>query len=56
MKVKLTWCDGENNAAGLGLDEVVEHDTIEGAKRDAEYHAECQGIDLERYHVEGEAV
>jgi hypothetical protein len=63
-RVKITWVErGTDNAACLGLDETVEIEATDGAdlvrailqaESDAEYHGECQGIDLKRYAPEAE--
>jgi hypothetical protein len=57
MRVRITWvAKGTNNAALLGLDETVEADSLGDARDAAIYHAECQGIELDRYDIEVEEI
>jgi hypothetical protein len=35
----------------LGLDDVVETSFLQAAVEMAEYNAECQGVDLEKYEL-----
>jgi hypothetical protein len=57
MSIRITWVEkATGNAACIGLDETVEHDSLDGAEADARYHGECQGIDLDRYEPIAEEV
>jgi hypothetical protein len=55
--IKITWVHKRTNrAAGIGLDETIpydrersDEDNLQQAEVDAEYAAECQGINLQRY-------
>lgn len=51
--VKITWVEtGTNNAAMIGRDETINSSSpIDDIREAAEYHAECCGVDLERYSV-----
>jgi len=48
---QITWVErGTRKAAMLGLDETVQSDWTESETREAaEYRAECDGVDMERY-------
>ncbi len=48
---RITWIErGTQNAACLGFDETIEGDWTEEETREAaEYHAECAGVDLDRF-------
>lgn len=57
-QIKTTWVyrNDANRAAMIGLDEtfayddaVSEQQNIEDAMQDAAYHAEVNGVDLEKY-------
>jgi hypothetical protein len=57
MRIRITWVVRDTNeAAMLGLDEIVEGDSLDDAVVAAEYHGECQGIDLDRYGVVAEFI
>jgi hypothetical protein len=51
--VRITWVDAQGNAACIGLDETIRSDwTPEECRTAAIYHAQCQGIDTDRFHPE----
>jgi len=53
--VQITWMDSDGNAAGIGLDELIETDwTLDECIEAARYRGECDGVDLDRFHVEVE--
>lgn len=57
MTIKLTWVHaGTNNAAMLGLDEIVEADSTDEAEDAAFYAAECQGVDIDKYELRSEVI
>lgn len=56
-RFKFTWVHrGTRNAAMLGLDEIVETPFLQAAIEMAEYNAECQGVDLEKYELRAELI
>ena len=56
--VRITWVlKGTNESAAFGNDETVRTDwTLDECREAAEYHAECDGVDLERYECVVEEV
>jgi hypothetical protein len=62
--IKITWVHkGTNRAAGIGRDETIPYDceqsdgnNLEQAELDAEYAAECRGIDLKQYEPIAEII
>jgi hypothetical protein len=56
--VRLTWVEaGTRNAACLGFDEVIEIPAgevvdVDDLRDGGEYHAQCAGLDIERYTLE----
>lgn len=53
----VTWVDAAGNAACLGRDETITTDsTAEELAEDATYSGVCDGIDVDRYHVEIEKI
>lgn len=51
MRVKLTRCDEQGNAAALGLDETVDAETVSRAVRDACEAAQRAAQDRDRAEV-----
>jgi hypothetical protein len=56
-QIRITWVfRGTRDAAMLGLDDTVEAESLEAAIDAAEYHAQCQNIDLDEFEVQAEFV
>ena len=53
--IRITWVfRGTRDAAMLGLDDIVEADSLDAAIDAAEYHAQCQNIDMDEFEVQAE--